>query len=815
MPIFQDEDLGADPSLPPTQPTKHTRSTTPIESIPMGRKLSEESIRTELCEGPVFDMPEEQIKDSESSNTRTSDTVHTFAFHATSDRKELIERLKRGESTNWLSNHNLDSVIHDSPSTPTKTVSNVSNVNPCPLQPSPKLSESKSNVETDVERVQAGLQIERPRSALHSGDFTEGTKEVGSKQANSGLFGSERQPWLATTPPRNFSPFQLDTTFPPIEQLYTEVGWRSRAPSLSSSYSSSFVLKPPTSPLVQSESNDDMELASFMNPIDITHDSQRSSRIHMLQASHSMHSTSSIPTSSSFNKPLPHLRRDNAFPYQAHQPRRSLTSNTTPYPASSPQTPDFSRSRRPSYTLDSSLLHASMVGSYEESILRGRMSTTPSKPLEFVAQIGVLGLGKCRSSLRCPAHVTLPFPAVFYSYETTSHGRARRSEDGPSPYVGQIDLENGLPCPDEARGNKRKRTNVNKDRGRSDDLDMTDGPNTNHLTGQEIRRAEKQKRRSSSPKAPLGGCYRIPEKGQLQIIIKNPNKTAVKLFLVPYDLNGMEPGTKTFIRQRSYTTGPAVDSASSSTSQNPVPSPREERPTLRYLVHLHICSPSRGRFYLYKSIRVVFADRVPDSKEKLRNEISIPDPRFSVYKPSRDSGFGTGFTGAAGASLAAEKAYRRRSSGFALGSSHRTYHAMEGITQTLEKDFSSGSIFPHGQGTSNAIPIQPIPFNSFRKQSQAEDECGQQYPSNIQSLTSSKNSRPTTSQGPDLSMSWNSDSTSIGGYGKLNKGDAGYAGNLFSGSPDGGKAVAEGLLAKRLRHLEVDGKNLHEDQDNI
>lgn len=450
-----------------------------------------------------------------------------------------------------------------------------------------------------------------------------------------------------------------------------------------------------------------------------------------------------------------------------------------------------------------------MVGSYEESILRGRMSTTPSKPLEFVAQIGVLGLGKCKSSLRCPAHVTLPFPAVFYSYETTSHGRARKSEDGPSPYVGQIDLENCLTNPDEARGNKRKRPNVNIETGRSEDCDMIDGPNRNQLTDHETRRAEKQKRRSSSPRAPPGGCYRIPEKGQLQIIIKNPNKTAVKLFLVPYDLIGMEPGTKTFIRQRSYTTGPIIDSALSSTPQTPTPHVKE-RPTLRYLVHLHICSPSRGRFYLYKSIRVVFADRVPDSKEKLRNEISTPEPRFSVYKPGRDSSLGIGLTSGAGANLAAEKAFRRRSSGFALGSSHRTYNGMEGIAQTLEKDFSGGAMYSHGMGSSNAIPIQPIPFSVSQKPSQIGDG-----PSDIQSPTSSKTSRPPTSQGPGLSMSWDSNSTGLGGYGKLNKGDAGYGGNVFSGSPDGGKAVAEGLLAKKLRHLGVDEQGLQDSQDNF
>ena len=643
---------------------------------------------------------------------------------------------------------------------------------------------------------------------MHSGDFTEGPQQSTNMhellQQKLDSYKPERQPWFATSPPRNFSPFLLDPRFPTADLALEE---RSRAPSLSSSYSSSFVLKAPTSPLVQSESNDELEWPPRREPINITSEFQSHPRRHTLQSSQSVHSTSSIPTSSTFNRPLPHLRRDNTNPYQAHQPRRSLASNHMSHPDSSPQTPVFSRSRRPSFTSDSSpLLHASMVGSYEESILRGRMSTTPSKPLDFLAQIGVLGLGKCKSSLKCPAHVTIPFPAVFYSYETTSHGRAGKSEDGPSPYVGQIDLENNLPNPDEARDNKRKRLSANIGRTRVDELDMIDGPKSNQLTEREIRRAEKQKRRSTSPRAPPGGSYRIPEKGQLQIIIKNPNKTAVKLFLVPYDLAGMEPGTKTFIRQRSYSAGPIIDSPLSSTPQTQGANPLD-RPTLRYLVHLHICSPSRGRFYLYKSIRVVFANRVPDGKEKLRNEISLPEPRFSVYKPGRDSSLGLALSSGAGASLAAEKAYRRRSSGFALGPPNRTFDAMDGITRALEKGLDGGPAFGYGRD-SGTTPVQPIPFSLYHNPDRSEDEPFRERYSNIQSPSSSKSSQP---QMPGTSMSWESNSPTIGGYDKLSKGDFGYGGNVFAGSPDGKQVVAEGLLAKKLRDL---GVGLQSQQDN-
>jgi len=226
--------------------------------------------------------------------------------------------------------------------------------------------------------------------------------------------------------------------------------------------------------------------------------------------------------------------------------------------------------------LSSELPFGSFVGSYEESILNGRMSTTPSKPLAFVAKIGVLGMGKCKPALRCPTHVTIPFPAYFYSVG---------DYDSPSPYVGQIDLET---------------------------------------------LAEK-----SNKKFPYGG-YRIPQQGQLQIVIKNPNKTAVKLFLVPYNLRDMEVGTKTFVRQKSYAAGDALLDEVLPAQEQPKIRHRE-RESLRYLIHLHICCPSRGRYYLYRNIRVVFANRVPDGKEKLRNEVLLPSPKYSSWKPGKES----------------------------------------------------------------------------------------------------------------------------------------------------------------------------------
>lgn len=430
-----------------------------------------------------------------------------------------------------------------------------------------------------------------------------------------------------------------------------------------------------------------------------------------------------------------------------------------------------------------------MVGSYEESILRGRMSTTPSKPFDFTAQIGVLGKGKCKASLRCPAHVSLPFSAVYYSYNAASQA----ANDGPSPYVGQIDLENGLPNTEDEARHKRKFQNRYGDRRHDDgDIDMClDGPEIrDHLVSPQNR---PKRRRSNSPRAPPGGSYRIPEQGQLQIIIKNQNKTAVKLFLVPYDLTGMTPGTKTFIRQRSYSNGPIIDMPSVAES-DPM-----NRPMLRYLVHLHICCPSRGRFYLYKNARVVFANRVPEGKEKLRNETTWPEPRFSPYKPVRVMNMPHSATTGPAAALVAEKAYRRRSSlGISLTETvdqRPTFETMMYSSRQTHHDLDPPSGY---RGGGNMLPLDPIPFHLPAKRRESIDE---EQATNIavvvRSPDSSQSSRPSTEHSD---INTRADTT----YEKLNKGDFGYGGNAFNifdstGTPPG----AEGLLSQRLRTLGV------------
>jgi hypothetical protein len=347
-------------------------------------------------------------------------------------------------------------------------------------------------------------------------------------------------------------------------------------------------------------------------------------------------------------------------------------------------------------------------------------------------------------------------------------------------------LENGLPNWEEESRSRRKAHGRYLDRqlaNNSVDTVMVDSE-----PDPDRSRTSRPKRRAGSPKAPPGGSYRIPEKGQIQIIIKNQNKTAVKLFLVPYDLSGMEPGTKTFIRQRSYSAGPIIDHVANSSETD-----AQSRPMLRYLVHLHICSPSKGRFYLYKSIRVVFANRVPEGKEKLRNETTWPDPRFTPYKSIRVMHPPLTMSSGPGAMLAADKAFRRRSLGISFGgSSSRAFDMVDG--------FGSGA-------SGSLMPIEPIPLRlPPRDRADAGDvsDPTSNPTAGLRSPDSSQASRPSTKDSAGLGTWGGAIDGGSSPYEKLNRGDVGYGGMAFgSFSSNGFAGGTEGLLSQRLRSLGV------------
>ncbi|KAI3489068.1 hypothetical protein L1887_46826 [Cichorium endivia] len=285
----------------------------------------------------------------------------------------------------------------------------------------------------------------------------------------------------------------------------------------------------------------------------------------------------------------------------------------------------------------------SLVGSFQESLLSGRMSMPASKPLVFDAEVGVLGAGKCRPSLRCPPHLHIKFAAHFYDFHAID-ARASTATPGStaalgSPYVGTIDLES-------------------------------------HYTSLLLSRRFSSPSTHAEPgEVPSFPGYAVPPKGQIQLIVKYPDMAAVKLFLVPYDLADMQPGTKTFVRQKTVVrpaplsaADSALDDARLGTSEGSQSQSRTSpKEALRFAIHLQFCCPptksrrqdslagfegsdtrrfrSRAdaaarqprapRIFLHKSIRLVFGARALDAGEKLVDCIETPGTgslRFSAYQ---------------------------------------------------------------------------------------------------------------------------------------------------------------------------------------
>ena len=798
MPVSHDPDLLL----------SHNKQGSRIDRLPHRpattmRKPSEESIRTEFCDGPEPDPPDwiRALEDKADNMAAREEE------NRTSDRVELMERIKRGESPTWVPSQTLEQeyLKADSERSPSPAQTSGRTREPLRLLPPARIARSQQKSQSPSHPcLSPPAEIQRPKSALHAGNFTEGSEDprLRLKIPSADLDKSDRlfkgplgrsptTPWY--TPVTHWPPRDEGEAFQSHERESEWFGGRprrSRAPSLHS-YSSSYVLKAPTTPLVQQSNSTDLDFdLSPVSPMDLSESPTKENRRHTLPP-HALSSSMANDLSSSQSAYHPLTSRfDGRPPHQSHRPRRSLTSTWSLQMAASPQSPRQPGSRRQSHSSETASLHrASMVGSYEESILRGRMSTAPSKPLDFTAQIGVLG--KDNHKPKCPAHVTVPFPAVYYSYN--SNASDQNIADEPSPYVGQIDLEQLLPPAEPERPSRKRRhsPNVSVQKSSRASSECLQDQQDDAEGSLQVRKRKKRREISPPPDVPPGGSYRIPQKGQLQIIIKNPNKTAVKLFLVPYDLTGMEAGTKTFIRQRCYCSGAPVDNALTSTNNESLrplaayePS---KKPPLRYLIHVNICSPSKARFYLYNHIRVVFANRVPDNKEQLQNDIQLPDPRFSAYKPTRES---ITPRSSLGAQLTAEKAFRRRSTGFGLES--------EAIgsryTQSLSDDRSYGTAAP-------TPPVPPIPFDLAMPKARHSASASDGEASQL-TLDTDSQSPLSDRRGPSRNNCFGSfksfSSSGSDTYFKLNKEDASNGGVYGRPStPEPG----EGLLARKLRGL--------------
>ena len=383
-----------------------------------------------------------------------------------------------------------------------------------------------------------------------------------------------------------------------------------------------------------------------------------------------------------------------------------------------------------------------------------------------------------------PPQVTVPFQAVFYDW--ASNTRMASIYDEPSPYVGSIDLRNTksmsssrIPQEDTFRASYHDPQSQLKPIG---------VPGKDLRPGKVIR---PKKRKRNIPANVPEGSYRIPEQGQIQVVVKNPYKTALKLFLVPYDLCGITPGQKTFVRQRYYSAGPIIERPVTVASKRSIAQIDPKRPTLRYLIHLKMCCPTKGYHYLYGTISVVFANRVPDDKEHLTKELQEPNPKYSLWKVDHD----IARTPTPAMKDLEDRAFRRRSA----GSGYSQWH-----TEPKSLHSHTGALFPHADA--DVPPVPPLPFHlplaAHPARALGDHEASKGIDINELSPTSLSDFQPPSgneTQGTDEHPT--SDNSESGNYMKLSKGDAGY-GNSYTHN---GRAPKSGLLARQLKRFGTQG----------
>lgn len=354
--------------------------------------------------------------------------------------------------------------------------------------------------------------------------------------------------------------------------------------------------------------------------------------------------------------------------------------------STAPATPRPGRRRSSNHYSTSPTPNRPLIGSYSESLLSGRMSTNPSIPFPFQAELGVLGAVEGET----PRHLKVDFDARFYAMPEESGSSRLASHWSPptyssSPSPRSFSASYLAACTPITPGPSSFASQSTQNVSSAPYVGTIDLDAHYHSI---LSSSLAASRHTMPPVPPVFPGYEVPPRGQVQLLVKNTHlQSAVKLFLVPYDLKDMPTNSKTFIRKKICVEGLPLQEPG---QPGPVRRKRHSfdaagmlgerlnckpRESLRYAVHLQfVCvpsnvfrprkakkaSPSRNwtqadtgvahqprsdfvcpetlgddngaagntspapRYFLYRSIRVVFSPRPPEKEDSVKTYIETP-----------------------------------------------------------------------------------------------------------------------------------------------------------------------------------------------